>query len=299
MSRLLNIIILLPYIIIVSINYFSVICIFKEKNNSILLTNLNFEYMKTEIINKIVNDGRKQYKILNISFILLSIPMLLVKFDKCIGFSFLLILVYLFLSSLLLNKYIKKLRGYKNEMYAINNIDYNDNDKYYNAFGYKNPNDKRLFVKDPIQGGNYLLNKGIKKGKLISGIFYMFVAILLLLSLGLGLLPVNYEIEKIDNGIKVGTLIYHDKIYKNDIESIKLLQNIPHGKIIKVNGASTEDYAYGTFKITGVGKVRLYVYENINAVVEVKRKNKLPVYINNKEYKSTEKLYEKIINMLK
>lgn len=169
-----------------------------------------------------------------------------------------------------------------------------DEDEYYDIFGYKNPYDDRIFVRDPINTSKLTVNRGNKKGKIIFSL--MNVALLAVIIFAVyGLTPANFEV-KIDDKIKISTKMYSDSIEFSEIESIEMLDEFPKERVIRTNGVSTGNQSYGNFTMKETGSARLYIYSKVKETVKIKRKNKAPIFINMKTKEDTVKLYEKLKN---
>ncbi len=193
-------------------------------------------------------------------------------------------------------------------IYTINKIDreissnieddkfIEDQDEYYDIFGYKNPNDPRLLLSDPMNSGNTVINRGNKKGKILFAFSNILVAFVIIIALALTF-EKDWKVE-ISDTIKISTMLYKDNIKQSDIENIELLDKFPNKRAIRMNGGATKEKAYGNFSMEGEGNVRLYVFNKTDKVIKISRKNQKTVYINMRTNEETEELYEKLKNFV-
>ena len=193
-------------------------------------------------------------------------------------------------------------------IYTINKIDMEissnieddkfieDQDEYYDIFGYKNPNDPRLLVPDPMNTGNTVINRGNKKGKILFAFSNILVAFVIIIALALSF-EKDWKVE-ISDTVKISTMLYKENIKQSDIEKVELLDKFPNKRAIRMNGGATKEKAYGNFSLEGEGNVRLYVFNKTDKVIKISRKNEKPVYINMRTNEETEELYEKLKNFV-
>lgn len=193
-------------------------------------------------------------------------------------------------------------------IYTINKIDMEissnieddkfieDQDEYYDIFGYKNPNDPRLLVPNPMNTGNTVINRGNKKGKILFAFSNILVAFVIIIALALTF-EKDWKVE-ISDTVKISTILYKDNIKQSDIENLELLDKFPEKRAIRMNGGATKEKAYGNFSLEGEGNVRLYVFNKTDKVIKISRKNEKTVYINMRTNEETERLYEKLKNFV-
>ena len=193
-------------------------------------------------------------------------------------------------------------------IYTINKIDMEissnieddkfieDQDEYYDIFGYKNPNDPRLLVPDPMNTGNTVINRGNKKGKILFAFSNILVAFVIIIALALSF-EKDWKVE-ISDTVKISTMLYKENIKQSDIEKVELLDKFPNKRAIRMNGGATKEKAYGNFSLEGEGNVRLYVFNKTDKVIKISRKNEKPVYINMRTNEETEQLFEKLKNFV-
>lgn len=171
-----------------------------------------------------------------------------------------------------------------------------DEDEYYDIFGYKNPNDSRILVSDPMNIGNTVINRGNKKGKILFAITNMLLAFVIIFGLAL-IFEKDWKVE-ISDTIKISTMLYKENIKSGDIDNIELLDKFPNKRAVRMNGGATKEKAYGNFSMEGEGNIRLYVFKKTDKVIKISRKNQKTVYINMRTNEETEELYEKLKNFV-
>ena len=193
-------------------------------------------------------------------------------------------------------------------IYTINKIDreissnieddkfIEDQDEYYDIFGYKNPDDPRLLVSDPMNTGNTIINRGNKKGKILFAFSNMLLALVIIFGLAL-IFEKDWKVE-ISDTVKISTMLYKENIKSGDIDNIELLDKFPNKRAVRMNGGATKEKAYGNFSMEGEGNIRLYVFKKTDKVIKISRKNQKTVYINMRTNEETEELYEKLKNFV-
>ena len=240
---------------------------------------------------KIIKLQNKIFTLVNVYSVLFLGLVFLQKLDKYsflpLGASIILITFFIFYIISTVNKI---------DMEVSSNIEddkfVEDQDEYYDIFGYKNPNDSRILVPDPMNSGNTVINRGNKKGKILFAFSNILVAFVMIITLALTF-EKDWKVE-ISDTIKISTMLYKDNIKQSDIENIELLDKFPNKRAIRMNGGATKEKSYGNFSLEGEGNVRLYVFNKTDKVIKISRKNEKPVYINMRTNEETEELYEKL-----
>lgn len=172
-----------------------------------------------------------------------------------------------------------------------------DDDEYYDILGYNNSNDKRIFVSDPVFSGNLIINRANPKGRAILSLTYIIILAIPFILFSFGATEYKYTINT--NNIVISAGLYKDEVEFSNIESMKILNELPDGRIIKTNGVSLDYQSYGTFNIRNVGKVRFYLYNDTNKLIEIKQKKGKNIYFNEKTLKETESLYKNLTRKYK
>ena len=244
---------------------------------------------------KIIKLQNKIFTLVNVYSVLFLILIYLQKMDK---YSFLPFVASIILITFFIFYIISTVN--KIDMEISSNIEddkfVEDQDKYYDIFGYKNPNDSRILVPDPMNSGNTVINRGNKKGKILFAFSNILVAFVIIIALAL-IFEKDWKVE-ISNTVKISTMLYKDNIKQSDIENIELLDKFPNKRAIRMNGGATKEKAYGNFSLEGEGNVRLYVFKKTDKVIKISRKNQKTVYINMRTNEETEELFEKLKNFV-
>ena len=244
---------------------------------------------------KIIKLQNKIFTLVNVYSVLFLVLIYLQKMDK---YSFLPFVASIILITFFIFYIISTVN--KIDMEISSNIEddkfVEDQDEYYDIFGYKNPDDPRLLVPDPMNSGNTVINRGNKKGKILFAFSNILVAFVIIIALALSF-EKDWKVE-ISDTVKISTILYKDNIKQSDIENLELLDKFPNKRAIRMNGGATKEKAYGNFSLEGEGNVRLYVFNKTDKVIKLSRKNEKPVYINMRTNEETEELYEKLKNFV-
>ena len=244
---------------------------------------------------KIIKLQNKIFTLVNVYSVLFLGLVFLQKLDKYsflpLGVSIILITFFIFYIMSTVNKI---------DMEISSNIEddkfIEDEDEYYDIFGYKNPNDPRILVSDPMNSSSTVINRGNKKGKILFAITNVLLAFVIIFALAL-IFEKDWKVE-ISDTVKISTMLYKDNIKQSDIENIELLDKFPNKRAIRMNGGATKEKAYGNFSLEGEGNVRLYVFNKTDKVIKISRKNQKSIYINMRTNEKTEELYEKLKNFV-
>lgn len=267
-----------------SLIYFAIVI---EKSPNIIYSELTEVNVDLNVRNK----GNFSKFILIFTLILSFINLIGTILSYNNPYSYLPFIVYIVFVTLGLLFIIIKQNNISKEKDINLNVDEKD---YYDIFGYKNEDDKRILVPSKLSPGNMDINRGRPLGKLI---FYgsIIIGILLFASLPYFLTPANYKYKLENDRFLISAKLYKDEINYKDIEEVKILDEFPGKDFIRINGTSLKSQNYGSFSIKGIGNVRLYCYKSSKKVIFIKAdKNYI---FNQKTDKATENLYEKIISM--
>lgn len=251
--------------------------------------NLNINKMK------IIKLQNKIFTLVNVYSVLFLVLIYLQKMDK---YSFLPFVASIILITFFIFYIISTVN--KIDMEISSNIEddkfVEDQDEYYDIFGYKNPNDSRILVPDPMNTGNTVINRGNKKGKILFAFSNIIVAFVIIVALAL-IFEKEWKVE-ISDTVKISTMLYKENIKSGDIDNIELLDKFPNKRAVRMNGGATKEKAYGNFSMEGEGNIRLYVFKKTDKVIKISRKNQKTVYINMRTNEETEELYEKLKNFV-
>ncbi|MFF2482322.1 PH domain-containing protein [Paenibacillus sp. NPDC058071] len=169
-----------------------------------------------------------------------------------------------------------------------------EEDEYWaNGFTYHNPNDKRMMV-DKRVGIGQAVNTGTKAGK---SLLWAPIAFSIVLILGVSIMMLRSELKPptllvTDNDrIEINYPMYSFGFNAADIEEIVLTENVPSG--VKSNGAATNKYARGHFRLKEIGKSRLYVHKNHPPYIRIKLPD-VYVFYNEQDPEQTKQWYSLI-----
>lgn len=229
--------------------------------------------------------------------VLLSLAIFISSNDEYSYIPFLILILPTLIFSVYLVYLLKKVDNTIEECFDGDQY-FVDEDIYYDVLGYNNPDDNRIFVSDPFFSGNLIINRGNKKGKVVFGISYALLVALLIPLFMLGM-EAKYNPTFSNTKIVIGTKFYRDEINYSNIESINLIDDLPEGRIIKTNGVGLSYQSYGSFRIQNVGQVRLYLYNDVEKIIEVKQKKGKTIFFNDKTIKNTENMYNNLTEKYK
>lgn len=177
---------------------------------------------------------------------------------------------------------------------AHNTVCVVDEDEYWEKGFYYNPNDNRLFVEDRDNSMHMGLNMAKKSAWVITGITILGIVGIFVwtsvITLRLDFVETKYSVE--DN-LQIIAPSYPLTIEFDDITSVKLIEELPDVNMSKDDGAATDQYSIGKFRIRNQGRCWLYVYHGYSPIVEVKTKEET-IYFNSKTEGVTEECYQKL-----
>lgn len=244
---------------------------------------------------KIIKLQNKIFTLVNVYSVLFLVLIYLQKMDKYYFLPFVASIILITFFIFYIISTVNKI-----DMEISSNIEddkfVEDQDEYYDIFGYKNPDDPRLLVSDPMNTGNTIINRGNKKGKILFAFSNMLLALVIIFGLAL-IFEKDWKVE-ISDTVKISTMLYKENIKSGDIDNIELLDKFPNKRAVRMNGGATKEKAYGNFSMEGEGNIRLYVFKKTDKVIKISRKNQKTVYINMRTNEETEELYEKLKNFV-
>lgn len=183
------------------------------------------------------------------------------------------------------------------EIYHLMEIEYMDQDIYYDLWGYKNPRDPRILVPS-LTGGKSRINRGILPGKILLTLMALIVlGSLLIVSFPYLSYSDSYGITLTQSSLELRGFPYKDQLPLENIERVKLVQSFPKGRWIRENGVSMGYFSYGHFRIEGIGPVKFYLYQSL-PFIEIERRGESPIYLNFKSPKATEEFYQRLQEIL-
>lgn len=265
----------------------------KFKNGYICATSFPITYMYDEYINELQEAGKKKFTIIMVIGMALSFLILL--FDNIV-FQMLFFVLHLVIlvGAMQLVQYnvMKKLREYKKQ----EDLPVND-DMNYDMLGYKNADDKRIFIQSKLNYGNYEINRGSLGGKIIFALTIIFV-VGAVAAIPYFLSPSQFAYNVDQNTFEVKAKAYKDEVNLKDIISVELKESMPSGKVIRIGATSIPGQSYGNFIIDGE-KYRFYLNTDLNKYIELKRNGDKPILFNGASDEETARLYEELSKALK
>ena len=174
---------------------------------------------------------------------------------------------------------------------------YIDDDYYWRNGWYSNPDDRRLFIQDRYSSMNYTVNLGRTAGKVITGITYGLV-IVMMAGFCLWLLKIDFtpvRMQMTDNTVVITSGYSNISFDRDEIEDLQLLDALPDDNFYKVNGSADSKQYMGKFKGKETGKCQMYVTLDVTPILEIKMPE-YKVFINSREDGVTEKWYRELRN---
>lgn len=265
----------------------------KFKNGYICAVSFPITYMYDEYINELQKSGKKKFSIIMAAGIALS-PLILLFDSIVFQMLFFVLHLVILVGAMQLVQYnlMKKMREYKKQ----EDLPVND-DMNYDMLGYKNADDKRIFVQSKLSYGNYEINRGSRGGKIVFALTIVFVvgavaAIPYLLS------PSQFAYNVDQNTFEVKAKAYKDEVNLKDIISVELKEGMPTGRVVRTGGTTIPGQSYGNFTIDGE-KFRFYLNKDLNKYIELKRNGGKPILFNGASDEETVKLYDELSKAIK
>lgn len=172
---------------------------------------------------------------------------------------------------------------------------YIDDDVYWKNGWYSNPHDKRLIVQDWVCSWNYTTNMARPAGKICLGLGI----IVTIVCLGLAdVMLLRFEFTPIEvavtqDSVKITSGYSDETIRYDEIQDIRLLEELPEDDYKKIEGGDTKDMLTGKFRGRETGKCLLYIYIKSTPVLEISTTDG-PVYVNSRTGGETEEWYDQI-----
>ena len=170
-----------------------------------------------------------------------------------------------------------------------------DEDDYWiNGQIYYNPNDPKMFVNKRIGIGSSM-NMGNPKAKVLTVIISVFIAVLMIYSVGI-VFVLDFSIPQVrittNKEVWIDYPTYNEHFKISEVKEVKLLEELPPTS--KINGVSTDEYARGYFTMKGYGQVKGYWYTEISPYIVITLGKKI-IVIGEETKEKTLALYEELI----
>lgn len=136
---------------------------------------------------------------------------------------------------------------------------YVDEDAYWNAGVYDNPNDSRVFVEKRV-GYGLTCNMANSKSR---AFVYGLLVLVMMVVLSIFVLLLRMDTSGLSLSIKgdivtIQAPLYGTSFSIEEIQETELLQSLPKGR--RVDGMATDRYLLGRFRLDGYGDGLVYVY---------------------------------------
>lgn len=263
--------------------------VISEDSNANLAYNTIFK--RTWRLGTIIAAAIQSISMLFIFFILLNKNNSIMVFVLSIVIS----VAIIFMGIIYINNKVKQEQS--RILNTCKNSIYTDNDEFWSKGVYNNPNDRSVTVEDRT-GYGITYNLGTKKGKRIYYGTLIFSGIIIV---GVIVSMIRFDHAKftlkIDNNIvKINAPTYGMEFDIDNIEEVKMLDNLPSG--IRTNGVGASTYNLGNFIIKDYGKCKLYVYFENKNCISIKLKDNSYIFLNDKSNEETLKYYRKLEKQL-
>ena len=167
---------------------------------------------------------------------------------------------------------------------------YVDDDVYWKYGWYNNPNDRHILVQDRFNSMNYSFNFGRPAVKVILGILAAAVAGIVIWTFSLLAAFENVQVLFQEEGevYRFEAAGYEYEFSGNDIQSVKLIDELPDERFTRTNGGSTEKVNIGHFRGRETGKCMMFLYNDCTPVLEI-RLDDMTVFANSRDPQETER----------
>ena len=173
-----------------------------------------------------------------------------------------------------------------------------DEDEFWKNGYYYNPKDNRLFVQDRQNSMNITFNMARKSAwMIILGVGIGTLAMLVWVSvdiLRLDFVETRYEVGE---NFYINAPSYGQVIEFDEIKSVKLLEEFPDVKMSKQNGAATDEYSLGKFRVRNQGIYYLYIYHGHSPIMELETEDK-KIYMNSRQEGVIEECYQELLQKM-
>ena len=142
---------------------------------------------------------------------------------------------------------------------------------------------------------NYTVNLGRTAGKVITGITYGLL-IVMMAGFCLWLLKIDFtpvRMQMTDTTVTVTSGYSNISFDRDEIEEVQLLDALPDDNFYKVNGSADGKQYLGKFKGKEAGKCQMYVTLDVTPILEIKMPE-YTVFINSQEEGKAEKWYQEL-----
>lgn len=173
-----------------------------------------------------------------------------------------------------------------------------DDDEYWKNGWYSNPNDTHLLVPDRMCSTNYSFNMARPAAKVLVGFFVILILGVCIWTGRIMLQTRNPEIsfQKEDSQVKIEAAGYECEFQLSQIQSLKLIEELPDEHFIRTNGVSTDKVAIGHYKGKETGKCMLFLNRECSPVLKIVLEDERTVYLNSNDSDEVKKWYKELKN---
>jgi hypothetical protein len=173
---------------------------------------------------------------------------------------------------------------------------YVDEDECWMNGYYYNPEDKRTTVEKRVGAGT-TVNLATKRGRIGSIAAFVFIALVIcpILILFFRMDFMEFQMEIGENKIIIDAPAYDYEFEIGDIKEVSLTDTLPD-KGIRTNGAATDTYLLGNFRLDEFGSAKVYLYRDYPPYIIIKTEDKT-VLFNTKSPEKTKEYYENLVKL--
>ncbi|MGN0400557.1 MAG: hypothetical protein ACI4EO_10640 [Blautia sp.] len=104
------------------------------------------------------------------------------------------------------------------------------------------------------------------------------------------------EYTKEDSQVKIEAAGYECEFQLSQIQSLKLIEELPDEHFIRTNGVSTDKVAIGHYKGKETGKCMLFLNRECSPVLKIVLEDERTVYLNSNDSDEVKKWYKELKN---
>ena len=174
-----------------------------------------------------------------------------------------------------------------------------DDDEYWADGYYYNPNDNHLLVQNRSCGTNMSFNMAKPAAKILVGILEVGT-VLLMIWMCIIMLPVDFCTPQMVLGetcVEIQFPSYGTAIPYEEITEVSLLDEMPHVRFTKLNGASTSTKDLGKYRSRDLGNCSLFVLTDKSPILRIDTEECIYFY-NYGEPEELNQYYEEILSYM-
>lgn len=159
-----------------------------------------------------------------------------------------------------------------------------DDDVYWKNGWYNNPEDSHFLVQDRISSTNYSMNMAKPAAKIISVLTAVSIpaSIIFVLVLIFSLENAQVLLQIEDNKVSIDAAMYDTQFTLDEIQSVKIINQLPEDDYTRINGGATQRYLIGHFRGDNSEKCMMFLYRDYAPILEIQIPEQT-IYVNSKE----------------